>query len=75
MFFSAISALRAEYEAIFISLPPVTAYADAATAAPALSGVVLGTVPGKDKRNAVSLAIETLKNVGVPLYGMVACED
>lgn len=74
-FFLAVNELRANYDAIFVSLPPVTAYADAATAAPALGGVVLGAVPGVDKRRDLSCAIDTMKNVGLPLYGMVACAE
>lgn len=75
LFFSAVHALRAEYDVIFVSLPPVTAYADAPTAAPALSGMVLGTVPGQDTRCAVATAVEALQTVGLPLYGMIACEE
>lgn len=74
-FFWAVNELRAHYDVIFVSLPPVTAYADAATAAPALGGVVLGAVPGMVKRRELSCAIDTMKNVGLPLYGMVACEE
>lgn len=74
-FFAAIEGLRDGYDAIFISLPPVTAYADAATAAPALSGMVLGVTPGHDRRQSVTEAVNTLQGVGVPLYGMVACEE
>lgn len=74
-FFLAVDELRGMYDVIFVSLPPVTAYADAATAAPALSGMVLGTVPGMDKRADLSLAIDTLGRIGLPLYGMVSCEE
>lgn len=74
-FRSAVHALREKYDAVLVLLPAVTAYADAATAAPTLSGVVLGTVPGKDKRRDVAAAIETLQTVGLTLYGMIACEE
>lgn len=74
-FLSAIEGLRASYDAIFVSLPSVTSYADAATAAPALSGMVLGVTPGKDRQSAVTDAVTSLQTVGVALYGMVSCEE
>ena len=74
-FGTTLSALRAEYDVILVLLPAVTAYADAATAAPALSGVVLGTVPGADKRHEVAAAIEALQGARAALCGMIACEE
>lgn len=74
-FAAALQNLRTAYDILFVSLPPVISFADAATAARALSGAVLGTVPGQDTRCAVAGAKAMLQNVDLPLYGLIACEE
>lgn len=74
-FAAALQELRPAYDILFVSLPPVTAFADAPTASHALSGAVLGVVPGQDARCAVAAAKEMLQNVGLPLYGLISCDE
>ena len=74
-FLGVIEENRALYDVILVSLSAIGRYADTATAAPALGGVVLGVCTGKDKRQDFAEAIATLQSISLPIYGAVALDD
>ncbi len=63
---------RSAYDAIFVSLPPASNYAEAATLAPRTNGVIVGVTPSADKRSAVTKTLEHLHTVGADLLGLVS---
>ena len=71
-FAAALAKAKETYDAVFVALPPVPFRAEAAAAAPALDGVVLGVRVAYDRRDAVQAAIASLTGAGATVFGAVA---
>lgn len=68
---SVLAALREDFDAVFVSLPPVCGVADAGAAAPALTGVVLAMALLATDRREAARAVTSLHDLGATLLGTV----
>ncbi len=68
------SAVREKFDLVIVNLPSAHAYADAATAAAALDGVVLGIRIGNDRHKDLRRALYLLETAALPVLGMVALD-
>ncbi len=66
--------VREEFDLVIVNLPSAHAYADAATAAAALDGVVLGIAIAKDRHKDLRRALYMLETAALPIFGMVALD-
>ena len=57
-----------------VNLPSAHAYADAATAAAVLDGVVVGVAINEDRHKDLRRALYMLETAALPIFGMVAIE-
>jgi tyrosine-protein kinase Etk/Wzc len=66
-----LSAVREEYDLVIVDTPPVNVIADAAILAAKADGVILIARVGVTESQALSYAVEQLRNVRAPLLGVV----
>lgn len=66
--------LRENFDLVVVNLPSAHAYADAATAAAVLDGVVVGVAINEDRHKDLRRTLYMLETAALPIFGMVAIE-
>jgi capsular exopolysaccharide synthesis family protein len=70
-FVATLDGLKANYDIVFINLPPVIGTADAMAVSQRLTGTVMTFTVGTTDRREASEALSSLYNVGAPLLGSI----
>src|SRR5262249_36270449 len=69
--YEVLASLQADDTLVLVDTPPILMFTDAAELAPAVGGILLVAAASVSRRKQLRQALEQLRQVAAPLFGMV----